>query len=113
MADIEQLDRALKWIEANPELHDQDMWATRTPCSTTMCVAMVVAVLNGWQPRFNDNDVTAWVVDPESPGDPRAVDEVARELLGIDAVQEHALFISARGFADLRRMRDLIARGEL
>jgi hypothetical protein len=113
MANIEQLDLALKWIEANPTLHDQFMWATRTECGTTMCLAMVVAVQNGWRPSFGGSysATTAWVVDEF--GNRRCVDLVARELLDLSPGQAHSLFYSFGDLTALKSLRNLIARGVL
>lgn len=114
MADIEQLDRALAWIRKHPRQHDQGVWIRKTWCGTTMCLAGVVTMLNGWMPYLPARDGRFWekvyVEVRNADGDVRFVSECAADLLGLDWRQAHELFLASNTYDDLVQIRDNLAR---
>lgn len=110
MADIEQLDRALKWIDENPNLHDQRIWFEQAECGTACCLAGTVAMLNGWQPVFGTEGVDQRVTGVVTDGTLyRPVQEVAQELLRIDRYDANHLFCSGNTVERLKRLRDWLS----
>lgn len=111
MANIEELDRALKWIEENPEQHDQSVFAQRTSCGTAMCLAGVVAMLNGWTPIFRSDGYEAEQTEmaEDGNGERGSIPMVAMCLLDLGNDEADRLFASTHDLDDLKRLRDELA----
>jgi len=45
---VEKIEAGFELAKANPELHSQAGWASKTPCGTVMCLAGWIAVADGW-----------------------------------------------------------------
>lgn len=120
MADIERLDRALAWIEAHPEQHDQGVWARdvgadgKVNCGTAMCLA-------GWVVAQEDPDATFIRddIDTQMPGmmhstvrtgagDVESVEDLAGRLLDVTPGQREALFSAGNTIEDLKAMRGVL-----
>lgn len=127
------LDAAIAEIEAHPERHVQQHWATRTPCGTAMCLAgMIVHQAGGVFDFLNQDETTSWCRMPDKP-DPTFISEEAKTILtGVEfgdfgdpylrapdgtlaradrcldsTVNE--LFDADNKIEDIKRMRDVIA----
>lgn len=91
---LERLERVMRFVTDNPDLHDQGMWITTdTPCGTTACLAGWTCLLNGYEPAKD-----AWV-HPRADG--------GRELCAVQRVgstdgEELGVFETACKILDLR-----------
>lgn len=103
---LDKLDAAIAWIEANPQLHDQaDPFAKRA-CGTTMCLAGVLCFLDGWVPDWEHgfNGELSYGVLKDAVA--RNAMECAREILGATDQQKNALFFAADNLAEIQALRD-------
>lgn len=113
MADIERLDRALAYIEAHPEQHDQGVWLKKVDCGTAACLAGWVVVQEYPQAGFvktayDYGDRFSMVgINPQD--EPVYVHLTATELLDINGEQADELFNEFNTLQHLKRMRDLLA----
>lgn len=116
MANIEELDRAIKWVEENPNQHDQSTWGQRTPCGTTLCLFGTIGMLNGWTLCREDGkpisayEHTSFVRNAE--GEVRQVFDVAQELLQISEVDAESLSAGENTLRDIKTMRNVLAAHE-
>lgn len=124
MANVTKLEAVLDYIRTHPKEHDQEDWAVRTPCGTTMCFAGTTVALAGyalrWDARMFEPDTTqvaASCVVPDEYAGPRVaahlnvawVHEVATHELDLDRQQAHDLFWAAKTFDDVEEMvKDII-----
>lgn len=123
MINLEKLDAAIAYIEANPTEWKQDTWFYRGDggCGTAACLAGTIAILDGWTPT--DWQVCGGGYDSaaaEKGGTVRVVGAVAREILGIGP--EHVnddgdelgevLFAPYNTVDDIKQIRDEIAEGQ-
>jgi len=114
MVNIEVLDKALDWIEKNPDQHRQSVWFQRTDCGTGMCLAGVVATQHGWTPDWSAGrlsgygEETSLVMKGDDYG---KVSSVARGLLGLELEDSELLFDAENSLDDLKAMRDDLAAG--
>lgn len=83
MPNVAELKRLRTHIRRYPEKLDMGGWV----CETTACAAGRVALLNGWRPTF-DSGLThngeRESVTVVKDGVRRSVNEVAREILGLE-----------------------------
>jgi hypothetical protein len=116
MIDIERLDRALAYIEAHPEQHNQGVWLSspvpKVDCGTAACLA-------GWvmlqeypeavfeQDRYDHGPTYSKVREPY--GEQMDVEATARKLLGLDHGQAGVLFAPENDLAALKRLRNVLA----
>lgn len=61
MINLEPLDDAIGFIEANPRLHKQATWLALEDCGTVGCLAGWIAMRNGWQPVGRTGSSTSTV----------------------------------------------------
>jgi hypothetical protein len=109
---IDVAERAIGWIEANPEKHNQKMWATETECGTTMCLAGVIAHQAGGRMIFEGVDITAKCVTAE--GIETDIPTYASELLGLepDGLLANQLFYANNTLEDIKNLVKDAANGE-
>lgn len=113
---LRRLDGALAWIGDHQEQHDQDVWASTTPCGTTYCVAGTLANLAGGELVWEDyswrrpGHLTASLVKLPD-GSMELISNYAARLLGIDPEGGivDRLFYAAETYDDLKRLRDELA----
>lgn len=91
----------LAYIKANPEQHDQEIWARQLSCETVGCFAYHVCRMKGFEAdlkRIVQHDRTmAWL----TTGD--VIAEKATEILGANDDQANSLFDSDNTIEDLER----------
>lgn len=75
-------------------------------CRTTCCIAGQVALLDGWEPVFDDDGYADSVT---LDGETRLVAEVAARTLGLNAPQAIDLFRSTNSAATIRIVAERIA----
>lgn len=108
---IPLLRQAMDAILANPEKHDQSMWATRTDCGTAYCYAGMTCHLSGLEPDF-DFIGADWACAIR--GSDEVIREAATRLLNIDGTTAHHLFHAENTTADLKHYVDEITeRGRI
>ena len=112
---LDLYDRALAHITAHPEQWVQEEYR----CGTGMCFAGHTAVLAGGRWLYPGHPRSDLLV--AEPGDPEediwdaciSAHDRARRLLGLTEEQADRVFVGTNTLDDLRRYRDLLARGEL
>ena len=111
--DISVAENAIGWIEANPEKHNQAMWATQTDCGTTMCLAGVIVSQAGAQIKFATRTETATCVTKD--GEERSIPDYAAELLGVDfyGTIQTRLFYANNTLAEIKSIVKDVANGDL
>lgn len=113
MIDISRLDRALAYIEAHPDEHNQRVWLKAASCGTTACLAGHVVMQehpdghpSGVYYHEGGHAYDFWLV----PGGMQLpVAQEAARLLGLDEEQADSLFCGSNTLDDLKRMRDMLA----
>lgn len=103
---LDKLDVAIAWIEANPQLHDQADPFAKRECGTTMCLAGVLCFLDGWEPDWDVGFNGELSYGVRKDGADRNATECAREILGADAQQKNDLFFVADNLAEIQALRD-------
>jgi len=88
-------------VTMHPETHDQFMWARKTECGTTYCIAGWAAVLSGqqllWELAGEAGDEEAgWIriIGPRGPTAGRSISTFARDELGLTPYEAGELFAS-------------------
>jgi len=88
-------------VTMHPETHDQFMWARKTECGTTYCIAGWAAVLSGQQLLWERADKGAyeeafWIQATPSaePAARRFISGFARDALGLTPYEAAKLFAS-------------------
>ncbi len=79
---------------------DQTDWIKVTSCGTACCIAGRAVLLEGWKPVDGGS---SWNVVNEH-GDFREVDDVARDLLGIDHNDSYSLFLADNTLEDVEEI---------
>lgn len=112
---IPLLRKAVEWVETQAELSlsdghcewDQTLWAGKTSCGTTYCVAGYVAFLEGWNltPTPGIEHISLCSKDGKSAHIP----DIAHKVLGLNRWQRDSLFNSTNGASDVRRIAEEIA----
>ncbi|QJY46695.1 hypothetical protein [Pseudonocardia broussonetiae] len=87
------LRRVLDHITTHPDQHSQDWWARRTDCGTVACIAGHTVLLTGHTIDFETPD--EYGNHGTKLIDRRRVEDVAAELLGLNAEQAWRLFHDA------------------
>lgn len=82
----------------------------RLDCGTACCIAGKVVLDAGYEPAYEDGDVTAWAV---GDGEERPAGEIARELLGLSMFQGERLFWEDNSIHDIWRIAEEISGGEI
>jgi hypothetical protein len=86
------------------------MESDETACGTAMCVAGFTAIdFEGWKPSPGDSRVTRRAENGET--ERRAIPDVAREALGLTALEANALFAGSNTEVSLRRITQHILDG--
>lgn len=103
-------------ITSHPETHKQEMWATRTECGTTYCIAGWAAALSGkemfWEPGRDWPLEASYLAKPDG-GQGVSVDRYARGVLGLDQDEADFLFSGARPESEaLAYLDELIEKGK-
>ncbi len=102
---IPLLRKTMEYIEANPLEWDQSSWASNTPCGTTMCFAGTAAFLAGADLMLDLPGVSGSEACKTPEGDFLAIDEYARQQLGLTASQADRIFYSdPHNPQDMRRV---------
>lgn len=112
MVNDENLLAALTYATEHPERHNQRWWLTQTKkptenwCGTAGCIAGITAMQHGWLPAsgLTKGDVASLVY---KDGVEAGVSEVARDLLGLDAVDADRLFSASN---TLRKLWEIAHR---
>jgi hypothetical protein len=113
---LEKLDEAIAYIEANPAEHRQQYWFTkRADCGTAFCLAGAIVFLAGWQPAWGkhpaDRPNEASIVSRD--GQHRDVQELAVEILAPDTRRERVLvdemFSALNTFDHIKELRAELA----
>lgn len=109
---IPLLRKVVEWVEEQEALSTgkrqwkQMIWFERNNwCGTRCCVAGKVALLEGWEPVWEENE-TARV---EKDGEVQGVALVARDLLGLNSFQADRLFAARNTAADVRYYAEQLA----
>lgn len=124
MANVEKLEAVMDHIRMNREQHDQERWAVKTSCGTTMCFAGWTVVLEeGYELKWHDmrTDLALqyspgliayadYCDGPATSGITAApVQMVAEIVLGLTRKQGHSLFHLAKTFDDVEQtVKDII-----
>lgn len=107
--DIGRLDAAIAWAEAHPGQHDQQAWARRTPCGTTLCLAGIILTQAGYKPVFGRrHETTNQFLTPDGAAKVFPMTE-AQRLLRIDTDSALMLFLGAGDLEDIKRYRGQLA----
>lgn len=115
MVDIARLDRALAYIEAHPDEHNQRTWLKAASCGTAACLAGHVVMQEHPDgrpsPRGAYLSEGAWAYDfwELFDGTDIPVSHEAARLLGLDEEQADSLFNGSNTVDDLKRMRGMLA----
>lgn len=125
MANVEALQSTLAWIEEHPEQHDQQSWAVKGSCGTTMCFAGAAVMLAGhaldWpsaSTHLDDEGISYSLanfcaVPPRHPdGDDRGlapICHVAKRVLELNDDETALLFHDCCDIADLKNAVAFIA----
>ena len=127
MANVELLDKVMKFIEHNEHAWNQNSWARvvqngfsydemrdfiaedpQNPlCGTQRCFAGHTVAFEGWLPLFEPGDRTTYDCQNKA-GDKADIGVKARELLGIDNYTADLLFAGANDLEDLRAQVEYI-----
>lgn len=114
---IELAERVLKQVTEHPETHEQSEWGRKTPCGTTACLAgwtILLAATPVWvddegdRSEFGQLTLASVHVDAGE----HFVDDVARELLGMDEKTASSIFFAPNGLA-VSRFEEWIEEGKL
>lgn len=122
-----ELERVWGWIQAHPENYEQCTWghivadddqevsydewndywgrytSTIPVCRTSMCIAGVAAVLNGWRLMFGEEDDT--YADTCVRGSVlRGIPDVAAEVLGLSYSDTTKLFYAYNSVEEMEKM---------
>lgn len=94
MADEFRIRTAIKYIEENPEEHDQMQWGKKNHCGTTMCLAGIALTLFApkrvsWEEGFNDDE---YFIAVDGSSDDEEIVRVAGELLDLTETQRYNIF---------------------
>lgn len=121
--DLDLLELVLDKIDANPEIHDQQVYAGRGECGTAYCVAGWVTEMTkpvgwefDWDARFMIS-IGALRYEAESfhitdgKGDDRSIAGYAQEQLGLSEREAVLLFASENTRPQLRRMFEVLRAG--
>lgn len=119
---IPLLRKMVEWAEEQERLtfdRDQRQWAQASWfgklyrggradewCNTTCCIAGKVALIEGWEPVFDDDGYADSVT---LDGETRLVAEIAARTLGLNAHQAIDLFKSTNTARDVRIVAERIA----
>lgn len=103
-------------ITSHPETHKQEMWATRTECGTTYCIAGWAAALSGkemlWEPGCDWPEEAYYLVEPGGTQG-QMVAWYARDALGLTQLEADRLFAASVPEASALAMLDeLIEKGK-
>lgn len=96
---VERLRAEPEFITANPERWDQEVWAMRSGCGTTHCIAGWTVVHASITVAFGQDRVWA-----DQTSDGRLIEDVARELLGLTFCEAECLFWPDNTLEDLWNM---------
>jgi hypothetical protein len=117
MANIPELERVLQYIKDHPEQHDQNIWAAKHGCKTTMCFAgTAVALSDQYDLVWERGAITgiyscAQAVDRET-WEIVSVRGAAERILGLENRESSALFNWSRTRDDLELMVKNLANGD-
>lgn len=114
--------KVLEHITEHPEEHDQGVWAEKTPCGTTYCMAGHTVLMAGheiaWSGGPTDvsnedgaDHVTKSVVTPD--GLTNYIPYVAARELGLDRDQASMLFYDSSSIEDLWESANFYTDGEI
>jgi len=105
----ELLRRTMDAVPANPELHNQKLWATQTDCGTAYCFAGWACKLSGFEADFEFLEPNkAGVIDAARLVGGDQIDYKASQLLGLDWWSAECLFAAENTTADLKELVDEI-----
>jgi hypothetical protein len=107
-------------ITTHPETHSQHLWARRTECGTTYCIAGWAAVLSGYSINWLladhvDGEEISGQVVPVEDGGADLIADAAQELLGLAYEERDGLFYefsNPEALAVLDRMIEAGKNGE-
>jgi hypothetical protein len=105
----DRLTAVLAHIEQHPEQHDQGFWSMRTDCGTTACAAGWTVLLYAPNERFSynsDGEASDFLMSSEN------IPDLARQLLGLNFVEQWALFYDANTTKDTLLTGKRILAGE-
>lgn len=122
VVDVARLRKAVEWVREQAALPTeqsawyQGLWAARgsyidRDCGTAYCVAGYVAQLSG-EVVFNGDGESGEVYDPAT-GNVFAIDEAAKDLLGLLEEEANALFNPSNTLADVEYVAGRLAGEEL
>lgn len=106
---VPPLRKALEHVTEHPEEHDQTIWARRTKCGTTGCLAYWITVYAGYEARW-PNAVTVhtnWTTANEP-----IRDTAAREV-GLTRDQADQLFEMGNTIDNLWTLAEAYTDGEI
>jgi hypothetical protein len=106
MPDFDKLYDVMDFIDQNPKLHDQAIWAATSSCGTTACFAGWTALRNGYHLDGRDN------FRRDSDGVSVSPSDVAEGILGLTYNQAAFMFWGTRTRAELRGYIDSLRRLE-
>lgn len=105
--------KVMEYLTAHPEEHDQLVWAQRTPCGTTACMAGHTVLLTGGQFLWSGDQADYCIL----PGDDfvarHEVDDAAQDALGLTTTQAVTLFYECDTLDELWRYVEFITGGQV
>lgn len=110
---LDELDAILDHIEAHPEEWEQEYYGLKTECKTAYCVAGHTLVRAGvqmtWMPldEVNAGNPEEWELDvafDPHTHEPRNIQVLAAEILGLTSDQATELFLGSNSFDRLREV---------
>jgi hypothetical protein len=116
MTDVARLRKTLEFIHAHPEEHNQQYWAVKRSCGTTMCLGGTVVHQAGyklqWQQVSSNMKAATMAVHPAT-GEIVNIEDEAADLLRIDHDDVQMLFHRSESIGDLYTVARDITRGEI
>jgi hypothetical protein len=106
---IPLLRKVMDHITAHPEEHDQESWAIRRDCGTTMCVAGWTVHFAGHVIDWSEDDSESCTVD----GNRALISDTAQADLGIGAGAVEDLFFQSVTLDDVWQTVERITDGEI
>ena len=107
--DVALLRKTLEYADAHPEGIRLDVWAERTSCGTTACIAGTAAILAGHE---IDWDTMSWRRQAYLTVAGEHIADVACKELGLTETQENQLFY-CKTLDDVWEAAERITDGEI
>lgn len=121
MIDVPLLRKVLDFVTEHPEVHDQNIWAEKSPCGTSCCLAGHTVLMTGHEIDWREDGNGSGEYGADRVKTPIVVkgmrtdqiSNVAGHELGLDSDQKETLFIDSETVEDLWRAANEFTNGEI